>query len=54
MDLSLGINKMSWKRAGKLCRRARGEYIGFDVTWIRKENLWPEPEGINVISGGLR
>lgn len=47
------INNMSWKRAKRLCRKTRGEHIGFDVAQIRKENLWPEPEGVNEISGDL-
>lgn len=47
------INNVSWKRARRLCRKTGGEHIGFDVTSIRKENLWPEPEGVNEMSEGV-
>jgi glycosyltransferase involved in cell wall biosynthesis len=45
-----GINQLPWDMARKLCDATGGEHIGCNLTKIRKENYWPEPEGITHVS----
>ena len=43
------INELPFEEAMSLCDATGGEHIGFDVAKIRRENLWPEPEGITFV-----
>jgi glycosyltransferase involved in cell wall biosynthesis len=44
------INELQFKKAVEICDKTGGEHIGFDVAQIRKDNLWPEPEGITFVT----
>lgn len=43
------INKLPYEEALRICDAMKVDNMGFDVTNILKENLWPEPEGITFV-----
>lgn len=47
------INELPWKDAIKACEKTGGEHIGCDVTQIRKENLFPEPDGVTFMTENI-
>ena len=44
------INYLPSDKAEKILTKIKGDHAGFDVSKIRKENLWPEPEGITFVT----
>lgn len=47
------INELPWKDAIEACEKTGGEHIGCDVTKIRKENLFPEPDGVTFMTENI-
>ena len=44
------INKVSHKRACKMCRKTRGEHVSLQLSSVLKENKFPEFEGVSFIT----
>lgn len=46
------INEIPWNEAIIECQKTHGEHLGCDVTRIRQENLFLEPEGVTFVQEG--
>jgi glycosyltransferase involved in cell wall biosynthesis len=44
------INEREWHERVKIARAINGEQVGIRSTEIMKENLWPEPVGVNFVT----
>lgn len=49
----VNINELPWKEAIEACEKTGGEHMGCDVTQIRKDNLFPEPDGVTFIGENI-
>lgn len=47
------INELPWKDAHEACIKTDGEHLGCSITKIRKDNLFPEPQGVTFYNENI-